>query len=167
MGDHKSKKSDPNEVDEIEEVDSLEQQEDEGEKLLLQLAECETKYKRALADYQNLEKRVQSERREWIRSSNRDLILRLLPVLDTLELAQKHSQDQTLKVTYHQFLDLLKQEGVQKIQTEGKEFNPHSMECIATENGEEGKVLEELRPGYIMNEVVLRPAHVLVGKKKE
>src|SRR4051812_48473375 len=85
----------------------------------------EDKYKRALADYQNLEKRSHEQRREWIMSSNKELLLRILPVLDTLILAQKHSEDQNLKVSVQQFLDVLKAEGIIKIEALGQEFDPH------------------------------------------
>jgi molecular chaperone GrpE len=129
------------------------------------LSDFENKYKRALADYQNLQKRVNEERVEWIRSANKEILLRLLPVLDTLMLANQHGKDEGLKVSINQFLDILKAEGVTRIETTGKEFNPEVMECIVTDSGDTNKVLEELRAGYMMNEKVLRPAQVKVGKK--
>lgn len=126
--------------------------------------ELENKYKRALADYQNLEKRVKEERSNWIKTANKELILRLLPVLDTLILAGQHVQDQGLKLGIQHFLSVLKSEGVEKIETVGKQFDPATMECIEIVSGEEGKVLEEIRAGYKVNEQVLRPAQVKVGK---
>ncbi len=135
--------------------------EDECQELL---EECNDKYKRALADYQNLEKRVLEERREWIKSSNKQLLLRLLPVLDTLILASKHSEDQSLKISVQQFLEVLKQEGVEKIETENKMFDPKYMECIETVDGTDGKVIEEIRPGYKLHDSVIRVAQVKVGK---
>jgi molecular chaperone GrpE len=137
----------------------------EIEELKEQAEVAENKYRRALADYQNLQKRVQEEKRDWIRAANSELLLRLLPVLDTLILANQHVQDEGLKVSVQQFLDTLKAEGVTKLETVGEEFNPHLMECITTEPGEENKVLEELRAGYMLNEKVLRPAQVKVGRK--
>ncbi len=55
--------------------------------------------------------------------------------------------------------------GVAKIETVGKKFDPNTMEAIATDTGEEGIVLEDLRVGFIMNYKLLRPAQVKVGKK--
>lgn len=141
----------------------LEEKENEEDK---KCEELEDKYKRALADYQNLEKRIREERVNWIKIANKELLLRLLPVLDTLLLAQKHSKDQSLHVSVAQFLDAVRSEGVERIETEGKEFDPATMECIATEEGAEGAVLAELRPGYFLNGVVLRPAQVKVGKEQ-
>jgi len=146
---------DPEETEEQKALDELQQKADESE----------NKYKRALADYQNLQKRVSEEKSEWIRSANKDLLLRLLPVLDTLMMAEKHLQDQGLTVSINQFLDTLKAEGVTRIKTVGVAFNPHLMECVTTEQGKENEVLEELRAGYMLYDKVLRPAQVKVGKE--
>lgn len=133
---------------------------------LKDLAEqVENLYKRSVADYQNLEKRVAEEKREWIKSANKELILRLLPVLDTLIMADAHVQDQGLKLSIQQFLDVLKGEGVEKVETVGKDFNPETMECIEAKEGEEGKVLEEVRAGYTILGKTLRAAMVKVGRK--
>ncbi len=145
------------EVDEVsKEIEELEQR----------LEESENKYKRALADYQNLQKRTSDERLELIRSANKDLLLRILTVLDTLLLAQQHVQDKNLEVTTNHFFDILKSEGVTKIETIGKDFDPSIMEAIATEEGKEGKVVSETRVGFMLNEKLLRAAQVTVGSEK-
>ncbi len=133
--------------------------------------EWEEKYKRALADYHNLVKRMQDEKADLGHFANKELLLRLLPVLDTLILARQHSQDQTLAVTTQQFLDVLRDEGVEKIKTKNQDFDPHLMEAIdtldaSTGSGQEGKVVEEVRAGYTLHDRLLRPAQVRVGKKK-
>ena len=120
--------------------------------------------KRALADYQNLEKRIASEKNDWIRIANKDLLLRLLPGLDSLLLAQTHTQDEGVKISIKHFLDTLEQVGVKKISTENTDFDPNLMEAIASKDGPDGKVVEELRAGYTINGQILRPAQVLVGK---
>ena len=129
--------------------------------------ELENQYKRALADYQNLQKRSAEERQNWIRAANKELLLRLFPVLDTLMLAYKHDQNNSIKVCIGQFHDTLKAEGVTRIKTEGEKFNPETMECVTTTDGEEGKVIEEIRAGYLIYDKLLRPAQVIVGKKEE
>ena len=134
------------------------------EELRKKVEELENHLKRTLADYQNLEKRVAGERQQLIKSANRELILRLLPALDTLILAKKHTDDQGLELATQQLFDILEREGVKKIETLEKNFDPKYMECVATVEGEEGKVIEELKPGYLLNDSVLRPAQVSVGK---
>ncbi|HVA96516.1 MAG TPA: nucleotide exchange factor GrpE [Candidatus Acidoferrales bacterium] len=153
------------------EVEYLEETEgeeviDELEEVKAQIEEAENKYKRALADYQNLQKRVQDEKSEWIRSANKELLLRILTVLDTLILAYQHTQDKNVEVSIQQFLDVLKAEGVTKIETVGKKFDPNLMEAIATDVGEDGSVLEELRIGFLLYDKLLRAAQVKVGKGK-
>ncbi len=130
----------------------------------------ESKYYRALADYQNLEKRVRDERGEIIRVSNRELLLRFLPILDTLELAQKHEESSTLKVVSDQFLATLKADGVTRIKTLGEKYDPMTMEVVTTGKGKEGVVIQEVRTGYLLHDKLLRPAQVIVGdglKEKE
>lgn len=150
-----SRKDDGNKTDE------------EIEKLKKKAEDFENNYKRALADYQNLQKRTVDERINLIKSANKELLLRLLPVLDTLLLANQHINNEGLKVSIDQFLDALKAEGVTRIEALGKEFDPNLMECIKVGDGEENKVLEVLRVGYIINDKVLRPAQVIVGSGKQ
>jgi len=126
----------------------------------------ENQLKRALADYQNLEKRISEEKTNWIKSSNKDLILRLLPGLDSLLLALKHTEDEGVRLSVKHFLDTIESEGVKKIETEGQDFDPNLMEAVGTAPGDEGKVFEEVRAGYTLNNQVIRPAQVIVGKSE-
>jgi molecular chaperone GrpE (heat shock protein) len=56
--------------------------------------------------------------------------LKLLPGLDSLLLAEKHTQDEGVKLSIKHFLDILENEGVKKIETIGKDFDPNLMEAI-------------------------------------
>jgi len=116
--------------------------------------ELENQLKRTLADYQNLEKRVEENRLEWIKLANKQLLLRLLPGLDALQLAEKHTQDEGVKISIKTILDILETEGVKKIETKGRDFDPNLMECIGTVEGEEGKVIEEIRPGFMLHDKI-------------
>ncbi len=127
---------------------------------------AEDKYKRAIADYQNLVRRTGEQKMEWARSSNKELLLKLLPVLDTLMLAQKHIQDKGLEISVNQFIKLLEDEGVTKIKTIGEEYNPHIMEAVGTTKGENNKVIDEARVGFMIHDTVLRSAQVIVGKEE-
>ncbi|MCL4353265.1 nucleotide exchange factor GrpE [Patescibacteria group bacterium] len=138
-----------------------------GEDLGERLEDYKNRYKRVLADYQNLEKRAREERAAWITTANKDLILRILPILDTLVLAGKHSTDETLKIVRDQFLGVLKGEGVIKIEFAESSCFPKLMECVETVEGQEGKVVEETRAGYLLHGTLIRPALVKVGKHNE
>ena len=122
----------------------------------------ENQLKRSLADYQNLEKRVIEEKSSWVKMANKDLLLKLLPVFDTLNLAQRHIQDEGLILSVKQFLDVLKSVGVERINTQNQAFDPSLMEVVE-KTGEEGKILEETRAGFTLFGKMLRPAQVKVG----
>jgi molecular chaperone GrpE len=161
MQSSKFKINDSKEEEEKKPEENKETKEIEG--LKQKIEEIDSKYKRALADYQNLEKRVAEEKREWALIANKILILRILPILDTLMLAVKHSQDQGLKISVSQSLDILKNEGVTRIDTKDRDFDPGLMECIETVTGPKDKVIEETRAGFMLGDTVLRPAQVRVG----
>lgn len=178
MDDKKKKKVEQNEESDGEVLNSLqgEQVQDDKSKedesvrqtqdaLLQQLEEVDQKYKRALADYQNVVRRTQEEKREWAKLSNKELILKLLPILDTLMLAEKHTKDQNFTLAVQQFLQVLKEEGIERIKTVGEMFDPLVMEAVETREGQEHKVLEEMKAGFRAGDVILRPALVVVGKK--
>jgi len=148
--------------DQVESID--EQQEGNDCSGVEELAKAwEAKYYRAIADYQNLEKRVRDDRGEMIRGSNKELLLKFLPILDTLLLAEKHGENGTLKVIVAQFESTLSSEGLTKIETVNHEYDPLTMEAVTTEKGKEGIVIQEVRTGYLLHDKLLRPAQVIVG----
>ena len=166
MNDDKIDKQDDEVIEESEGVDESAEQSGKTD-LEKNLEEYENKYRRAIADYQNLEKRTREDKGELIKSANKDILLRLLPVLDTLTLAQEHVKDEGLRVSIQQFLDVLKSEGVTRIQVDGKDFDPLIMECVVIEKGKEGKVLAEVRAGYMLFDKLLRAAQVKVGSAEQ
>lgn len=125
-------------------------------------------WKRALADYQNLEKRINLEKEEFVKFANSELILKILPGLDSLEKAEEHLKDEGLSLAVKQIKDGLASCGLEEIQAKGLDFNPKEMEGVGLGEGEEGKVLDAVRAGYKLEGRVLRPARVIVaGKKKK
>lgn len=137
------------------------------EELQKKVEDLENKWRRALADYQNLEKRIEAQRSDFAKNAARDLILRLLSVGDTLNLAAAHLKDSGLDLAVRGFWQALENEGLEKIEVQEKEFNPEEMECVDVVLGkEENKVAQEVRSGYRLNGKVLRPAQVKVYKEK-
>jgi len=127
------------------------------------------KYVRALADYQNLEKRTHEHVNESRTYASLHIVRLLLPVLDNLERATKHLADDGLKHIVRQFHMVFADVGVTRIDVIGKPFDPVEMDCVALVEGENGIVVEELVAGYRMHDKVIRPAKVNVGsgEKKE
>lgn len=138
---------------------------DQHEELQKQIEEWKSKYLRALADYQNLEKRSNEDKQEIRRYAAERIVLQLLPVLDTLEKAQKHLADTGLALVLKEFYAVLLDQGVSQIDVIGKEFNPHEMECVEVIEGKDNNVVEEVLPGYTLHGKILRVAQVKVGKQ--
>lgn len=127
--------------------------------------ELENQLKRALADYQNLERRVSQERQLLAQLTSVIVIEKFLPVLDNLENAQNHLNDEGLAMVLKQFQDVLASEGVTQIEAEGAQFDPNLHEAAeVTEGQEEGKIVKVLAKGYKIGDKVVRPAKVIVTK---
>ncbi len=139
----------------------------EIEKLKTEVADLTNKWKRALADYQNLEKKTAEQKKEWLEWANSDLILKLLPLFSNLEKTAAHLKDQGLDLSVNQFKKILNEEGVEVIPIEaGKtKFDAHLMECVETQAGQENQILKVVENGYKLKGRLLRPAKVVVGKK--
>jgi molecular chaperone GrpE len=123
-----------------------------------------SKYLRALADYQNLEKRTQEEKQEIRKYAAENIAARLLPALDTLTKASTHIKDTGLEMALKELSAVLSEQGVEKIEVVGKPFDPHLMECIEVVAGTDNIVAEELLPGYRLHDKIVRIAQVQVGK---
>lgn len=137
------------------------------QKLQDQVKQLEESWKRALADYKNLEFRTEKAVRDALIFGNKNLISRLLKILDDLGLAVEHHPDQVwAKSTRDEMKTILTDEGVSEIEAMGKPFNPNEMECIGKSEGAENIVVKIVQTGYKINDQILRPARVEVGKGK-
>jgi molecular chaperone GrpE len=128
--------------------------------------------RRLQAEFDNYRKRVHKENQELIALSNKDLLERLLPILDHIELAEKNKQnkDEFINGTimiFKEFKDLLDKEGVKEIKALGEDFNPYVHQALLTEKSSKEKhnvVIDVLKKGFMYKERILRPAMVKVGK---
>lgn len=128
------------------------------------ITELENNWKRALADYKNLQKRVLDDRENDLRFLKASILMRLIPVLDNLEMMALHSDDQGLKLTIKDFLRVLQEEGVKEIEAENKDFDARTMEAVEMIDGDENRVIMVTQKGYTLDNLVLRPARVKVGR---
>ena len=122
------------------------------------------------AEFQNYQKRTQDEKSKFIKLSNEELIKKIIPILDNFELALKHSKEKTefaegMQLIYGQLLEVLEQEGLQKITAIGK-FDPNMHEAIMMEETktQSGQILQELQKGYTLNGKIIRSAKVKISK---
>lgn len=145
------------------------------ESIQAELADTKDKYLRLYAEFENYKKKVQKDREELIKYSNESLVYELLPALDNLEMALKHSAEKNseslikgVENTLRELNRILEKFGVKFVETVGKPFDPayhHAMSQVEREDVENNTVVEEFRKGYLYNEKVLRPSLVVVSKK--
>lgn len=121
---------------------------------------------RALADYDNLRKRVEAEKEVWLKFATEKLTIKLLPILDALRQAQLHLQDAGLAITIKQLEDIFKEEGIEEIKVEaGANFDHNLHEAVEAVEGKtkEAKIKEVILSGWRFTDgPVLRHAKVKV-----
>lgn len=137
--------------------------EKEIEVLQAKVAELEQNYKRALADYQNQERRHKDLEIQVVKFAQASLIEKLLLSLDSLEMAQVHLKDKGLQMVIDQFTKTLESEGLKAIETDNTMFDPNTMDCLEITAGEKDQVIETVSKGFLLYDKVLRPAKVKVG----
>jgi molecular chaperone GrpE len=174
-------KGDSSEVEEINEKALEEMTEDE---LLVKLKEVQESsdknydlYVRSQAEMENVKKRFHKEKSDLLKFSNETLIKQLLSVIDNLEKAIDHSGDEKaldalregLDMTLKGLKDVLEKSGLEDVEAMGKPFDPNYHEAVSEmEDGtvESGTVIEQLQKGYLLNGRLIRPAMVIVSRKK-
>ncbi len=131
--------------------------------------------KRLQADYENYKKRVEKQKEEFTKYANADFASKLLPILDNLSLALRNTSTEQkefvkgMELIYSEFIDVLKAEGLEMIDAEGKKFDPYLHEALMQEESdkEPETITEELQKGYIFKDRVLRHTKVKLAKKKD
>lgn len=125
------------------------------------------------ADFENYKQRVQKEQRDIASRGKEELLTNLLSIADELEIALKESRKsknyeamvEGLDMILRKTCALFEREGLQKIDAIGKHFDPNLHEAVAKidrKGKDVGRILEEIRPGYIYNGKVIRPSLVKV-----
>ncbi|HEC25713.1 MAG TPA: nucleotide exchange factor GrpE [bacterium] len=138
-------------------------------------------YLKSLADAENFRKRMNRDKEESLKYSNESLLRDLLPVLDFLDLAIEHSapyvkQDTSgnlksfvdgVKLAYNEFIKVLKNFGIETVDTTSKDFDPNFhqiVEMVGDSDQPDGKIIKEKRKGYIYKERLIRPSLVSISK---
>jgi len=149
----------------------IRKQEEELRRLGQELTEKNDKYLRALADFQNYQKRME---KELLACEDEQKKKYLSEILDFQELLKKAYEDKDpksgLKLLLSNLERFLEKEGVTYIECKGKPFDhtvQHAISTVEPQNCEDGTVVEEIKKGYRLGERLLRPCQVIVAKKKE
>ena len=155
----------------------------EEEQLKLQLAEAEAKiaelqdrYLRQAAEFDNYRKRTMKEKADLIKSAAEKVIVAELPIVDDMDRALDNMEKgmdadaciEGFKLIAQKFKNTLAQQGLEKIDTDGQDFDTDYHEAIALipAPSEElkGKILDCVQAGYKLGDKVIRHAKVAVGQ---
>ena len=156
-------------------AEATKQAAEETAALRAQVAELQDKYLRARAEVDNIARRAQQERLEAVRFGNADLLRALLPVVDDFERTLAAGGDQTgavlegVKLIYDKLVKLLRDSGVEPLESLGKPFNPTEHSALLQQPSADrppGTVIQEVQRGYRYRDRVLRPAQVIVAAKE-
>lgn len=133
-----------------------------------EIEDVNNKYLRALADYQNLEKRMENAVEQARTQTRRDSIGRFIDILDDLEKARVFVEDAGLKMVMEKFTSILAESGVAEMDLVGKEYDPYiaeAVEVVEAKNAKEDNIIVEVvQKGYTLGDDIIRPARVKVSK---
>ncbi len=148
--------------------------ESEVDILKAQVAEQKDKFLRLFAEFDNFKKRAVKEKIDMLSTASRETITAMLPVLDDFDRAKKNADDENseepfsegVNLVYNKLYNVLKQKGLQEMETTGSDFDPEKHEAITEIPNEEmkGKVVDTIEKGYLLNDKIIRHAKVVVGK---
>ena len=141
------------------------------DKLEQQVEDLTDRLKRSMAEFDNYRKRTEKEKSSMYIIGAREIIEKILPVVDNFErgLAQAPEGDafaDGMQMIYKQLLTTLEGLGVEAIEAVGKEFNPdfhNAVMHVEDENVGENMVVEELQKGYTYKGFVVRHSMVKVA----
>lgn len=143
------------------------------ENLWQENAELKDKWVRVAAEFENFRRRSTEEKSTWIKNATERLVLEVCDVLDNFERALHPELEKTemeafqkgIELIYQQLDNIIKKEGVEKIDTNEQLFDPNVHEALAHIPSEldENKIVAVIQNGYKMNKKVIRPARVAVS----
>lgn len=140
---------------------------DELEAARQEAADYKDKYLRAVAEMENLKKRLERHAEERIEDEKRRLLGDLLTVVDDLEQALAHGAGEGVRLVYQKLRKLLEGEGVEEMPlAAGQPFDPYYHEAVAAVPGDDPDVVVKVvQKGYLYRGQLLRPAKVEVSRR--
>ena len=140
------------------------------------VAELTAGWQRTQADFVNFRKRVEEDKSRNAKNAKIDFILSILPVLDNFRLSTQHLPEelkdnnwaQGIQHIERQLEQILSDEGVEKIEAVGQDFDPsvhEALESVASDCPAD-QVVEEVQVGYRLGDIIIRPSKVKVSCKK-
>ncbi|RIN27164.1 nucleotide exchange factor GrpE [Staphylococcus succinus] len=162
--------------DNTEEIESdVDPKDEEIEQLKKEVQEKEEKYLRLYAEFENYKRRIQKENQTMKEYKAQDVLNDILPTIDNIERAlQIDGEDEQFKslkkgveMVHESLINALKNNGLEKIETEGQQFDPNVHQAVVQDDNpdfESGEITQELQRGYKLKDRVLRPSMVKVNQ---
>lgn len=153
----------------------IDPKDEEIQQLKNNVQEEEEKYLRLYAEFENYKRRIQKENQTMKAYKAQNVLNDILPTIDNIERAlQIEGEDEQFKslqkgveMVYESLLNALKNNGLEKIEAEGQQFDPNVHQAVVQDDNpdyESGQVTQELQTGYKLKERVLRPSMVKVNQ---
>jgi molecular chaperone GrpE len=158
------KKKDSN----LKKIDSLQK---EIDALKATLKEKEDKLLRSIADFQNYQKRIEKELICCREDAKKKYLQELIDLNELLKKAyEDNNPKQGLKLLLNNIENFFEKEQIKYIDCKGKKFDHnihHAVSTIEKNDCESNIIIEEIKKGYMINDKLLRPSHVIVSKNKD
>mgnify|MGYP000011221989 FL=1 len=154
-------------------IDNLEKTDDQTKKLEEENSDLKDKWQRALADYQNLERRTQVEISQRVSSKTNDLLLNFINIYEDFVRAENSLSKEKIDTSgiiavIKNMENLLAENNIKPIDAIGEIFDPQLHEAVSMvvdDTLDEGTITQEVSKGYISGKAILKPSKVIVSKK--
>ena len=144
--------------------------------LEIQVKELQDKLLRKAAEFENYKRRTENDQFNLLNYAAESFIIKLLPIVDDFERSMAHIDDiegnksikDGIKLVYEKLQKLLNEQGVKKMQAKGEPFNVDHHDALMQRKDDTvppHTVLEEIEPGYIYRDKVIRHAKVIVSEE--
>ena len=145
----------------------------ESEELKKKAEEYKDALQHLQAEFENYRKRADRENASACKYATADFVKKLLPTLDSFEMALKNPENNEnfvkgVELIYAQLYSLLEDEGLKRIEAKGVELDPYRHEVLMQEKSDkDNMVLEELQKGYEFRDMIIRHSKVKVGMREK
>ena len=154
-------------------IDNTEKTDDQTKKLEEENSDLKDKWQRALADYQNLERRTQVEISQRVSSKTNDLLLNFINIYEDFVRAENSLSKEKIDTSgiiavIKNMENLLAENNIKPIDAIGEIFDPQLHEAVSMvidDTLDEGTITQEVSKGYISGKAILKPSKVIVSKK--
>ncbi len=171
-------KIDNSEQEEIKAENNLEQSDNKIADLEIQVKDLQDKLLRKAAEFENYKRRTENDQFNLLNYAAESFIIKLLPIVDDFERSMDHIDDldksksvkDGIKLVYDKLHKLLNEQGVKKMETKGEPFNVEFHDALMQKKDDSvppHTVVEEIEPGYLYREKVIRHAKVIVSEDSD